>query len=220
MKKFFTVVPLQPAGTLKKVHYNAHHNPLLAMKEETSFPIFHLMKNADWQPEEEGLLYALVMESGDGSQANRNVAYNLELLKAELQAMEKAHHFRCQIRELRLPKLETSAVQAQYFLQLMDIFQEEDELHCCITYGEKPLPIVLFAALSYATQARDGFRVMRICYGQMDHDSKQAFLYDVTPLFSMYSLANDALRFGLEQPDAYVRAALNLAIPEEGDDKG
>lgn len=220
MKKFFTVVPLQPAGTLKKVHYSAHHSPSLAMEEETGFPIFHLIKNADWQPEEEGLLYALVMESGEGSQANRNVAHNLELLKEELQAMEKTHRFRCRLQELRLPKLETSAVQARYFLQLMEIFQPEDELLCCITYGEKPLPIVLFAALSYATQARAGFRVVRICYGQMDHDSKQAFLYDVTPLFSMYSLANDALRFGLEQPDAYVRAALNLAIPEGGKEKG
>lgn len=219
MKKFFTVVPLQARplgdrkGMLELTKYDAEINPNLHIEEKTRFPIFHLMVNSAYQGEQI-TLYALRMESKE-KEENENTAYNLGLLQDELNQFQQKYGFECTLQIIALPKRQTPAVQAQYFLKLIELFENGDELHCCITYGEKPLPIVLFAALSYAALAREGFHVARICYGQKEFIAQKAFIYDVTALFSMHHLATDAVRFGINQPDEYIHAALNLLNPEK-----
>jgi len=215
MKKFFTVVPLQPIGGLKLTHYDTSHNPDLALEDETRFPIFHLMVNALGKGEKAKLYALRTISPHPESSSNDNVAHHLESLREELKFFENKYQFTCELIEISLPKIETPAVQAQYFLKLINIFQPDDMLYCCISYGEKPMPIVLFAALSYAAQARPGFEVERICYGQFDHDVKKAILFDVTPLFTMHQMANDAMRYRIVEPDDFVRAALSLPMNKE-----
>lgn len=215
MKKFFTVVPLQLKTTLHQTNYDTSHNPELALEDKTRFPIFHLMVNA-MEKGEKAELYALrSISPHPESSYNDNIAHHLKSLREELQFFENKYQFTCDLRVITLPKIETPAVQAQYFLKLLNIFHPEDELYCCISYGEKPMPIVLFAALSYAAQARPGFEVERICYGQMDHDIKKAVLFDVTPLFTMHQMANDAMRYGIKEPDEFVFTALSLPMNEK-----
>lgn len=219
MKKFFTVIPLQPKGMLKKTAYDTKYCPTLAIDMDTCFPIIHLMISAA-QKGEHIILYALRSES-PLEEVNQNIGYNLSLLEGELDLIQQVFGFVCDLHVLTLPKIETPSAQSQYFLKLMELFQKDDELYCCITYGEKPMPIVLFTALSYASLTREGFHVARICYGQFEHIGQQvnSVLYDVTPLFSMHHLATDAVRFGIDNPDLYVKAALSLAMPERMKDE-
>ena len=48
---------------------------------------------------------------------------------------------------------------------LLDKIGDNEILHACITFGTKPLPIILFMALNYAYKVRNNTDIETIVYG-------------------------------------------------------
>ena len=62
-----------------------------------------------------------------------------------------------------------------------------DDLYADITYGSKPMPIVLTMALQYAYRTKKGVSIECVTYGQVSHHEEQpeAKIYDVTALVQL-----------------------------------
>lgn len=200
MKKFITFISRQAENALKAQNYQAVDNQLLAYDKQTRFPIIPILHGYT-EPEEPVRVIA-VCETYDNSRRN------LEYLKQELTAVQTEQNLKLDLKVLEVPYDDGIDAQLETFQKLIDEIEDDDLLFACVTYGGKPSPIVLTMALRYACFARRNTAIRCVAYGQLDHETREAKIFDVTALLQ----TDDILRLLAESGVADVRSSIKRIL--------
>ena len=172
MKVFITFSPQQER--LSGFEYEPQENERLAYGK-TCFPIIPAING--YAVPGEPFRVILVVQDYEFCQNNAAVFHQ------ELRALCAEKGLNCQeVRELHVPFDDQVSSQREIFLALTDAIRDGDDIHACITYGSKPSPMVELMALRYARQLKKGTYISCVVYGQIDHLTHTAKIYDETPL--------------------------------------
>ena len=137
---------------------------------------------------------------------------NLELLASELSDACKRKGATCSIDSIVVPFDDSITAILNVFQQLISRIEDGDELYADITFGSKPMPIVLTMALQYARRVRKGVFVECVTYGQVSHhlDSREAKIFDVTALVQLDELARMMADNNANDPDRIISELISL----------
>ena len=204
------VTPQQPKGMLHTQRYVAFDNPLLELEGMTRFPIIPLINGYAKQGEH---VQVITVTYG----APSNCAHNLQLLQAELEELEREIGAKIELVSVDVP-FDDSVVSLIHTYQLLiDNIDDGDTLYACITFGSKPMSLMLTMALQYGYRIRKNVFIDCIVYGQIDWSTSEpvARIYDVTALAKIDEMVR--LLADMDVPDPETTLKLALGIGEESD---
>lgn len=201
MKNFICTIPQQPSTSLKKTKYaNPCENPVLECPESTSFPILVLIRNTVKQGEK--IRVTAVKPE------HKNCDTNAETFVNELEALKNEIGFEYTLDMVTIPFSETIDAHLDLFGKLIDFVHNDDMLYSDITFGTKPIPMLILMTLTYAYRFKENASVENIVYGQLNHDTNISGLYDVSALFYMNSTINTMSE--TSDPEKFIKAMLEL----------
>lgn len=184
MKHFITFMTQQNRLD-DKDYKNVDNVERLENDFKTSFPILIPMSNTCSEGEK---VKITVINTND---PNGNGKKNYQKFLSQLEERAKIVGFSYQIKDIEVEFEENSAKQMKLFEDIIDTFEENDVIIGDITYGNKPSPIVLLMALSYADRFCKNTFVDMLVYGGVSHgEVENCFISDVTSLFYMNSIIN------------------------------
>lgn len=201
-KTFITVIAQQGmrAGKseLRKLRYSSPENTRLEYKEEIRFPI---TASINGYTESDDSIRVIAIRNIK----NKNVMYNYEtyFLK-EMEAVREEKGISTEnfvIETIDVESFVGMDSDMELFEKLLGCLSDAEELHICITYGIKALPIILFAFAEYASQVKK-VDIGSIVYGNMDLEDGKVIkkdIHDMTALF--YSNRLMIKLAGLGEPD-------------------
>lgn len=212
MKKFICVVPQQPPGSLQLSEYEAVGNSKLKYGA-TRFPVIPLI-NAYAQKDEE-IHVIVVMSDYEHSRVN------YEYFKEEFAKLQEAKGFRCpELDLITIPYLETLETHLTTFRELFKRLEDNDDLYACITYGNKPVPLVEVMALKYAHGIRRNVSISCIVYGLKDYSvtPHHMRIFDVTALVQLDEIVHEIIHMNnnrqIAEPDQLITELLEMSQPE------
>lgn len=195
MKKFISFVPMQRGTTLLNEKYFAPDNPRLEMERKTHFPVIAMING--YAKKGEKFMLIAVMEKG-----NNDCLTNLEIMKKEIADVIPNTEF--ETVEVSISKEENIEAHIKTMEMLVDSISDNDELYACITFGTKPTPIIEMTAFNIVNKLKHNVSIECIAYGKINraynkdtdkYEICSAYIYDVTALFYMNSIA-DSLNVG------------------------
>lgn len=93
---------------------------------------------------------------------------------------------------------ETKDIHETRLKEILDKIEENTEIYADITYGPKPLPIILMCVISFAEKFLN-CEVKSVIYGKVDFDDNNKpcnpELYDVTSLYYLNNLTNSMVAY-------------------------
>lgn len=206
MKKFFTIVPMQPKDDLKEYVYEAAGNKKLQMETQTRFPIMAVING--YAENEEIRLIAIVMDTPD-------CYNNFVLLQNEVDEFCKQKGVKCSIgiEKIIIPIDGMVATHMETFQKLINVVDDEDELFACTTYGTKPVSMVITMAIQYAYRIKENASISCIVYGQVNRNNgivESAKIYDITALVQMDEIVRLLADQGVENPQKTIYRILSI----------
>ena len=202
MKVFISFTPRQHPGNLAAVVYHPQDNDKL-LYGETRFPIIPVIHGYAEDGEEIRML--LMVEDYD------NCRRNADAFRQEFEALCQKKGLRCAgVEILDVPFDDSVSSHIAAFQALIDKLQDGDELHACITYGSKPSPMVELMALRYARQLKKNTYISCIVYGQIDHQTGTAKIYDETALAKLDDVMCVLIDGKIPNPEHALRHILDL----------
>ena len=201
MKRFFMVTPQQPENGLKLQRYEVAGNSLLSY-DETHFPIIPMM-NGYVDPGDSILIHTITYDSP-------HCARNLEVLREEIANLAEKRGFTFELESIEVPFDDSVQAVMRAFQLLIERVEDDDELYACITFGSKPMPIMLTMALRYAYQIKTNASIECVVYGQLDHSKNPptARIYDVTALIKLDEIVRILGEKGVSEPESFIGAIL------------
>lgn len=201
MKKFLMVTPQQQPGQLAVQTYAPQGNTLLEYGE-TRFPVIPLINGYA----EAGETVAVVAVTYDLPSCK----HNLSLLEEELAGLSETRSISCNLESISVPADDSVSAVLHVFQELIDRTADDDVLHACITFGSKPMPIVMVMALQYAYRIKRNVSIDCVVYGAIDFnaDPRVAKIYDVTSLVKLDEIVRLLAERGVENPESIFRTIL------------
>lgn len=160
----------------------------------TAFPILIPMANSVESGEE---IKLTVVNTND---PNHYGERNYGMFTEQLSELQRKKGFTCKITNLEVPFEESLKKQMKLLEDIVSTFEPDDVITADVSYGNKPSPMVLLTALSFADNFLENTFVKMLVYGGVafgEGDRKFSFINDVTSLFYMNSLVN---RMSLTKP--------------------
>lgn len=122
---------------------------------------------------------------------------NIEEFKAEFADLTAGKDIKINYVILETPFEETREIHEKLLRDMIGELEEKAEVYADITYGPKPLPIIMFSVLRFGEKFFK-CNVKRIVYGKVDFVKKadgvseavNPVIYDVTPLYYLDSVTN------------------------------
>ena len=174
-KKFITVITLQKPESLKKNIYEAVDNERLKYDAATAFPVIPLI--AGYTEKGDDIEVIALCHDYDNSKAN------YDLFSQELVELSAKCGFTYTLNKLEIPYDNQVSTQLKTFYKLAEQINDGDDINACLTYGTKPLSIIELMTLNYAYRAKKNCSYGALVYGELDHNTGNAKIYDVTRLF-------------------------------------
>lgn len=202
MKNFIMTVPMQAPANLHKIKYISMGGKELESEYETCYPVFMAMDNVVAAGEKVKMTLIVV----DHDNARSNLASFLD----ELKDFAETRSFTYEIQKLDTPYDESTDTHLELFGKVIDSISPGDEITADITYGSKPMPMIISMALSYAKNNISETDIQRIIYGRYDFVHNKAFVHDVTALFYMNSVVEKLGHTKAEDPRNIIRTMLEL----------
>ena len=178
MKKFFLFIPQSSEQMLHECKYEAIDNSLLDYGT-TRFPAIPLI-NAHVEKGDRITVVPVLYQLEE-------CEANLCRFEAELDALCSSKGITCDVDPVRIPNDNGIAMMLLVYQELIGKVNPDDELYADITFGAKPMPIVLAMVLQYAYRTQDNATIECVTYGQVNHheEPKTARIYDVTALVQL-----------------------------------
>lgn len=178
MKRILLVTSQLPEAMLEEYSYDPVDNPDLAFGL-AHFPAIPLI-NAHL---EEGDAIKVVTVTYDIPDCHRN----LKLLEKEIGQVCAVHNATYELDSIEVPFDDSIKAILNVYQQLIARVEDGDDLYADITYGSKPMPIVLTMALQYAYRTKENVSIECVTYGQVSHhkEPKEAKIFDVTALVQL-----------------------------------
>ena len=131
-------------------------------------------------------------------QENKGKKNYEEIFKPEIRRSVEGKNVTLEFYEIPIMKHYDADAFNSFFRQVVELLQEGDILHLDLTWGLKPYTTSLFIALMYAENAGIDVKVDTVFYAHRydgvddgNHD-KPSFIYDITSLYYLNSLAGHA----------------------------
>lgn len=128
-----------------------------------------------------------------------NSALNAGMFQKELNEINRNIGAVIEYTTLSTPFEETRDVHEMLLKDMVSKLEQSAEILCDVTYGPKPLPIVMFTVMNFAEKFFKA-KILNIVYGKVDFvvDGRNTgktipinpVLYDLTPLYYLNSVTN------------------------------
>lgn len=189
MKIVFSNLPMKKQ--LNKFCYAVDGNSQIAYNGEVIFPVNSVLAKV-LKKDDKVKVVLLKKQDIEG-----NSDINAGEFMRELNLINQNIGASIEYKILDLPFVETKDTHEQTLRRMVDELEEKAELYCDITYGPKPLPIVLFSVLNFAEKFF-GCKIENIVYGKVDFLTKDdgktypanPVLFDVTSLYYLNAFTN------------------------------
>ncbi len=187
MKKIvFSDLPMKKQ--LNKFRYEADGNHFLEYEGEVYFPVnAALAKTLKKEDEVKVVLLSKMDIEG-------NSAVNAGIFQKELNEINRNIGAKIEYVTISTPFEETKDIHESLMRSMIDKLEDGATIIGDITYGPKPLPIIMFAVMNFAEKFF-GCKIQNIIYGKVDFISGRAepvnpVLFDITPLYYLNSITN------------------------------
>jgi len=202
---------------LESVIYKPIGNTRLEYSSETRFPIIPVING--YANAGDTARVIAILTDGDKSNA-KNTQYNYDTyFKPEIKKICGVKNLSLsEIEEIRTPDSEDMDTQLKLFSDIADKINPGEEIYACISYGTKPMPIILTLALNYAYKLKKDVSVGCIVYGRFPHREDgegDSFIYDTTSLFHMDSIISKLAEIKAKDPVKAIKFMLGLEPSEE-----
>jgi len=222
IKKFIFTVPLQV--TLGKAWYKSEESEILKNELLSAFPIIIAM-NAYAKKGDKIKLIPVVTED-EGGVAKKNFA----TFEQELDSLRQAKGFACEFEQeidgakldlhIFTPEKETIKNHLALYANLISRIGDNEIIYADITYGQRPVSMIMQMSLNYAYKLRKGTDIGAIVYGaippgQHNKDPKNGFVYDVSPLFFMDAISSTMAHLKFDDPAKKIKGLLAIDMDME-----
>jgi hypothetical protein len=229
VKVFISAIPFLGKKTLKDgtqrdqleaVIYEPVGNSKLKYGNETRFPIVPVINGYA----NEGDTIRVLAILADGKKSNaRNIQHNYSTyFVPEIDNIVQTKKLIFNgIEEIHTPDNEDIDTQLMLFSDIADKINPGEDIYACISYGTKPMPIVLSMALNYAYKLKKDVSVSCTVYGRFPHideEPKTSYIYDTTSLFYMDSIVNKLAEMKASDPVSAIKLMLGHKTPEDASD--
>ncbi len=195
MKKvFITVISLQARNGLEKLVYHPVGFQFLEKERETSFPIVPVIaEHLDRKEEIEVIAVRF---------KNQDVADNYQYFLGELKELGIGEE---QIKVVEMPENQNNDTIEQVFMDLIRAIPNHSEIRACVTFGTKPISVVITTALSLIDKLLSDVEVDGIYYGEIPRvDGKakkeEAKIYDMSILMELGGVINQLYEMDFNDP--------------------
>ncbi|MGN0362552.1 MAG: TM1812 family CRISPR-associated protein [Bilifractor sp.] len=206
MKKFITYIAKNIGHNLQALQYQAVDNNKLSMDHAYHFPIVAALHGYAKKGDEVQVVEIYVPNDVSYEANHRILEQEIDAVSREIGFTWKPVHIEVSDAEVEIEHLKT-------YSKLINIFQDNDEVYMCTTYGTKPIPIIEMMALNFAYRVRKNLSVPCIVYGSVDRNDpahSKGFIYDISPLFYMMQLSNTLADQRVKDPEKKIAQIMNF----------
>ena len=202
MKKYYTTISQQPKDKLRETVYeNPGPNPIHESSTPPHFTINPLNRNTAKKGEQIKIVAV--------KPAYATTDYCLSVLKNELEAIKAEIGFEYgEIELIDTPVSEIIDNHLDLFGKLIGTADDGDRIYADITYGTKPIPMILMMYMNYAYKFFQDISIENIIYGAMDHTNNKSYIYDVSALFYMNSTITSMKN--VADPEGFIRTIIDM----------
>lgn len=188
-KIVFSNLPMK--RQLNKFHYVVDGNSTIDFDGEVIFPINSVLAKTLNAGEKVKVVLIKKLDLEGNSDINAG-----EFMK-ELNLINRDLGAEIEYKIIDTPFEETKDTHEKLLRQLIDCLEDKCEVYSDITYGPKPLPIILFSVLNFSEKFFNA-NIKNIVYGKVDFvnigdgktEPRNPVLFDVTPLYYLNSVTN------------------------------
>jgi hypothetical protein len=166
-------------------HYPVNGNKSIEYEGKVLFPINTVLAKT-LKKGEKGTVVFLATSGG----SDNHSAENIEKFQAELDAINKEIGADLSYETIEVPFEPQKEVFEQLISSLVSKFGQKSQIIADITFGMKPLPMILFCALNFAEKFYSA-TVQNIVYGKVEFSGGKTLnpmIYDLTPLYYLNKL--------------------------------
>lgn len=217
MKHFITAISL--FKTLSAINYrNIEEADYLDNDREFTNPVLVPLKNLSKKGEKIRIT-AIVTNDKDGT-----CKRNLETFKSEVEKLREEIGFEYDgVEEIFVDYAESTGKHLNLFEAIIDRIHDRDEIVADITYGNKPTPIAIQLALSFAYHYKENTVIKAMTYGEVDHTEKNSdekfylgYIFDVSALFYMNSIMTEMMSAKPKDPLGFIKMILGKGEDNNG----
>ncbi len=208
MKKFITTISRRPLEKTEQGVYRSENSKKLENVIYTRNPIIPVIDSYTEDGEEIEIIAVASSQKYDEERLYVNCREQLEAFEEELSNICHRRYIKYTVKVLLTPFGETLDNHLDLFGDIISAVSDNDTLFVDITAGPKPMPIVQMIALNYCMKNKKNVMVECISYGEIDHETKDRRLFDVTSLFYLDKVS-DALAYSkVSDPEAFIRTLI------------
>jgi hypothetical protein len=207
MKKFITTIPRRP--TLEEGSFKSENSKKLDKIVFTRFPITHVIECYVEDGEEIEVIAIASSQKYNEEEIHMYCREHLAELEEELSNICHRRYIKYTVKVLLTPFGETLDNHLDMFGDIISAVSDNDTLFADITFGPKPTPVVQMIALNYCMKNKKNVMIECISYGEIDHETKDRRLFDITSLFYLDKVS-DALAYSkVSDPEAFIKSLIS-----------
>jgi len=208
MKKFITTISRRRLDRTEAGVYRSENSKKLENVIYTRNPIIPVIDNYTEDGEEIEILAIASSQKYNDEELYINCRDQLKEFEEELSNICNRRYIKYNVKVLLTPFGETLDNHLDLFGDIISAVSDNDTLFVDITSGPKPMPIVQMIALNYCMKNKKNVMVECISYGEIDHETKDRRLFDVTSLFYLDKVS-DALAYSkVSDPESFIRTLI------------
>lgn len=208
MKVFITFSPRQGEGKLYISQYIPQDNERLLYKQGTRFPIIPVI-NGYTEPGETIRVIAFCQDFPD---CHRNLNYLQQELEDLFERKEllSGNSDGALFQKIIVADSASVHTQIDIFQKLIDVIDDGDDIHACLTYGNKPVPMAELMALRYVRLLKKDTYVSCIAYGDYGWGGAPCRIYDETALVHLDDVIRVLSQSGSPNPGEMLKQIIGM----------
>lgn len=171
-----------------KLHYPVDGNKSIEYDGEVTFPVIAVLARTLAKGDDvKVVLLSKESENGTGEEYSA-------LFQSELNEINRSIGANIEYVIIPTPFVETREIHEKLFCSMVDKLEDDAEIIGDITYGPKPLPIIMFSVMNFAERFFHA-EIKNIIYGKVEfikgeREPKNPMIFDLTPLYYLNALTN------------------------------
>lgn len=208
MKKFIFTVPRQKSENLYKAVYKSANSTKLENNISARFPLIPVIDSYCEKNDIIEIIALIASQKDDICEAHDICEENLNLFSIDLNEICAPKGIKYTIKKIIVPFNETLETHLATYYNLIKEIEDNDTIFADITYGSKPIPIVEMMALGFCTKNKNNVMVECLCYGEMDHNTNEKRLFDVTSLFYLNEISDMLSKTNISNPENFMKTLI------------
>ena len=190
MKKIiFCCMPMKDQSEVYAMHYKVAGNSTIEYEGAVRFPVNAVLARTLKEADE----VKIVLLKKDDERGNGDK--NIELFKAELNAINNKIGADSAYKVIETPFDETNGIQEKLYRAMVGELEDDAQIMGDITYGPKPLPMVMLSVFRFAEKFF-GADIKNIIYGKVNFITGESMprnpvIYDITALYYLNAVTEE-----------------------------